>query len=98
MFAMILSAAALSVVTASPAANFPPREAPAAATDAAPACPNLAPRYADEGWVVRSRPRRLIELPPGRLELAVHRVVDGCPVPAVLRDGIGGAPADVSRR
>jgi hypothetical protein len=47
MFAMILSAAALSGAAASPAAIFPPREAPAAATDAAPACPSLALRYAD---------------------------------------------------
>ena len=35
-------------------------------------------------------PRRLDELPPGRLELTVLREVDGCPIPAVLREGIGG--------
>jgi hypothetical protein len=33
--------------------------------------------------------RRLDELPPGRLELAVVREVERCPIPAVLRENIG---------
>ena len=51
-------------------------------------CPEDMLRYAGQG-----RPpvaRRLDELPPGRLELTVYRQVDGCPIPAVLREGIGG--------
>ena len=39
-----------------------------------------------------TRARRLDQLPPGRLELTVMRQVGGCPIPAVLREGIGGAP------
>ena len=39
-----------------------------------------------------ARARRLIELPPGRLELTVMRMIDGCPIPAVVREGIGANP------
>lgn len=53
-------------------------------------CPRATLRYAEED--VRRGARRLIELPPGRLELAVMREFDGCPIPAILRDGIGGRP------
>ena len=53
-------------------------------------CPNATVRQADEGAAPRAR--RLDELPPGRLELAVLREVDGCPIPAVLQEGIGGPP------
>jgi hypothetical protein len=56
---------------------------------AAKRCPELSPRIADE----RShgaRARRLDELPPGRLELAVLREIDGCAIPAVVHEGIGG--------
>ena len=48
-------------------------------------CPDLSPRIADE----RRRgmqPRRLDELPPGRLEYAVFREVDGCPIRAVVHE------------
>jgi hypothetical protein len=37
-----------------------------------------------------ARARRLDQLPPGRLELTVLREIDRCPIPAVLREGIGG--------
>ena len=40
-----------------------------------------------------ARARRLDELPPGRLEFAVFREVDGCPIPAVVHENIGRAPA-----
>jgi hypothetical protein len=90
MLVTIFAAAAFAAAQA-PAAIFPPREPPAAARDTAADCPSMAPRLADEDWASRSRPRRLIELPPGRLELAVHREVDGCPIPAVLREGLGGS-------
>ena len=37
------------------------------------------------------RPRKLTELPPGNLQLAVHREVDGCPVPVIVRyNFVGG--------
>jgi hypothetical protein len=54
-------------------------------------CPRTTLRYAAENGP--ARPRRLIELPPGRLELAVMRQINGCPIPAVVREGIGGHPA-----
>ena len=90
----LLVTLAVSTAAQAPAAIFPPHEPPTAAPDSAPDCPSLAPRYADDRreWIERSRPRTLDELPPGRLELAVFRQVDGCPIPAVLRDGIGAAP------
>ena len=97
MVVMILSAIALAAAPASPAAIFPPREPPAAARGTDAACPSMAPRLAEEDWAARSRPRRLIDLPPGRLELAVHREVDGCPIPAVLREGLGGSLAPTGR-
>ena len=53
-------------------------------------CPETTLHYAQED--VSRGPRRLIELPPGRLELAVMREFDGCPIPAVVREGIGGNP------
>jgi hypothetical protein len=99
MFVMILLAAATSAATASPVAIFPPRETPAQASEAGADCLRLAPRVAgEEDWVARSRPRRLIDLPPGRLELAVQREVDGCVIPVVLREGIGAAAEDQRRR
>ena len=45
-------------------------------------------RYAGQGQPPLAR--RLDELPPGRLELTVYREVGGCPIPAVLQEGIGG--------
>ena len=54
-------------------------------------CPNATVRQAGiPGWVA---PQRLDQLPPGRLELTVLREIDRCPIPAVLREGIGGNPA-----
>ena len=51
-------------------------------------CPDLGPRIAT---VLRKgvRPQRLDRLPPGRLEYGVFRQVDGCPIPAVVREGVG---------
>ena len=34
-------------------------------------------------------PRRLGTMPPARQVLAVHRSVDGCPTPVVVRDQVG---------
>lgn len=41
----------------------------------------------------RVAPRKLGELPPGDLHLAVMREVDGCPEPVIIRHDIGGNPA-----
>jgi len=35
------------------------------------------------------RPRTLIELPPGNLELAVYRQIDGCQTPVIVRQNVG---------
>jgi hypothetical protein len=48
-------------------------------------CPDLSPRIAEERQR-GMRPRRLDELPPGLLEFAVHREVDGCPIRAVVHE------------
>ncbi|WP_114952711.1 hypothetical protein [Sphingosinicella terrae] len=71
------------------AASAPVPEALAGAAAQADKCPDLRPRPV--GPADDAQPRRLGDLPPGRLELTVHREVDGCPIPAVLREGIGGA-------
>ena len=59
-------------------------------------CPNARVRQADR--VVGARARRLDELPPGRLELTVLRQLDGCAIPAVVRENIGGNPEADRRR
>ena len=55
-------------------------------------CPNATSWFAGQSRGADAR--RLDQLPPGRLELTVVREVDGCPIPAVLREGISGWPAD----
>jgi len=40
-----------------------------------------------------SKPKNLGELPPGNLQLAVMRSVDGCVEPVIVRYGFGGEPA-----
>ena len=59
-------------------------------------CPNARVRQADR--VAGARARRLDELPPGRLQLTVLREVDGCAIPAVVRENIGGNPDSDRRR
>ena len=78
----------LAVVSATPAASLPlrPLDTPLAAKDE---CGNARTYQAEDGQS-RLRLRRLDELPPGRLELTVLRQFDRCPIPAVLRDNIGG--------
>jgi len=53
-------------------------------------CPSATSYFANGSDGAQAR--RLDQLPPGRLELTVLREVQGCPIPAVLRDGIGGRP------
>lgn len=40
------------------------------------------------------RPQLLGELPPGDLHLTVQREVNGCPVPTVVRQNIGGVQSE----
>ena len=54
-------------------------------------CERPTMRHAQNGAPLR--PRRFTELPAGRLELAVFRELDGCPIPAVVRENIGGTPS-----
>ena len=85
----------LAALQSAQAAAVPPSEAEMRplnrdVPDSPGKCPEATLRYAEEE--VARGPRRLIELPPGRLELTVMREFDGCPIPAVLREGIGGNP------
>lgn len=66
------------------------------AEDEAEDCPNARVRQADR--MSGAQAQRLDELPPGRLELTVLRQVDGCAIPAVVRESIGGNPEADRRR
>jgi hypothetical protein len=63
---------------------------PAIVVDARKSCTRPEVRMAEQRQGVRAE--RLIDLPPGRLELTVQRMFDGCLIPAVLREGIGQQP------
>jgi hypothetical protein len=96
MFLTLLLAATFSSSAPAPAAPLAPPAQPGAVwpafgPDPVAACDSLSPRIATDAAPPRAR--RLIELPPGRLELTVLRQVDNCPIPVVLREGIGAAPA-----
>jgi hypothetical protein len=87
----------LSVLLAAPAAAFAPSaELPPPADEARQDRPARSERCLDvllrkaERDAVPPRPRRLGNLPPAQLELAVLLEENGCPVRAVLREGIGG--------
>jgi len=75
--------AAPAAIQAAPPNTVPPDRA------ARKVCPDLGPRIAT---VLRKsvRPQRLDELPPGRLEHSVFRQVDGCAIPAVVREQFDG--------
>jgi hypothetical protein len=63
-------------------------EAPAAK----PICQDGGPHMAGEP-LPRAELRKLEELPPANLVLAVLRREDGCITPVIVRHGIGAAPA-----
>ena len=93
---MLLTILLSLLQAAVPAAPAPaPEPSPSKSALAGGKCPQPTVRHAGEGEPLR--PRRLDELPAGRLELTVIREVNGCPIPAVLREGIGRGPAP-SRR
>ncbi len=85
LLTMLFAAVALS-----PAASLPLRPMEAPLSVKMRDCPNARTYHAEDG-PARLRPRRLDELPPGRLELTVLREFDGCPIPAVMREGLGAA-------
>ena len=46
-------------------------------------CERAKVHYTDSAAPAKTR--KLTELPPGNLQLAVHREVEGCPVPVIVR-------------
>ena len=91
MFAMLISL--LSTLVAAPpdggaAPVQPAPELRPLPADQAKSCPNARIRHVlkpGQGL----RPQRLDELPPAALELSVLREIDGCAVPAIVREGLG---------
>ncbi len=92
MLFMILFAVLPTLSVPSVAPPTSPRQSVAATRQE---CPDAKLQMAQR--TVRVAPQRLIDLPPGRLELTVMRQVDGCPIPAVLREGLG-QPGDPDGR
>ena len=106
MNAMLLLAALPFVAAPTALARAPVPSTSSSLAAPRAGCDDLRPRLAERAPPVRPgvgdpsrtiRPRTLDELPPGRLEHTVLREVDGCPIPAVLREGIGAAPAPERR-
>ena len=94
VLAVFVSAA--SSAAAPPASPSAPAAAPAPAQTPGTGAPcrfDDLRRHADGASV---RPRRLDELPPGDLQLAVYREVDGCMEPVIVRHDFG-APRDGGR-
>jgi hypothetical protein len=91
----------LAAVSPVPAATIPLRPVDRPLAVSMRKCRDARTYHAHEE-LPRARARRLDELPPGRLELTVLREFDGCPIPAVLREGLGGRVvpegADPARR
>ena len=81
-----------SAAAATPTAFAPPAAggftSPSVSEGEREKCLNPTVRQADEQ--AGNRARRLDELPPGRLEFAVFREMDGCVIPAVVHENIGG--------
>ncbi len=66
--------------------------APAPVTEARPACDRITPSFARQAPGVSpgdARTKRLGELPPANVVLALYRSVDGCNAPIVVHYGIG---------
>ena len=91
MFAMLFSL--LTVLAAAPAIDGAARVQPTPDVQPMPAgqaksCPNARLRHVVKPGQ-RLRPQRLDELPPAALELTVLREIDGCAIPAIVREGLG---------
>ena len=89
MLLMILASMLALAPATSPLRPIEPRgrETPRVA---AGECPEARSYYAGKSPSAATA-RRLDQLPPGRLELTVLREVNGCPIPAVIREGMGAA-------
>ena len=87
MLPIFLLTALSSVASAAPERTITITTPPQIAVETPKSCPRAEVRRAERPKGLRAE--RLIELPPGRLELTVLREFDGCPIPAVLREGIG---------
>ena len=90
LLAILLAALQTAQAAAAPVSEAELRPLMRDVADSPGKCPEATLRHAEED--VPRGSRRLIELPPGRLELAVLRVFENCPIPAVVREGIGGNP------
>ena len=73
--------------TARPARAGAPTPRTAKPADCQPTAGIVTYRGGDVG------PRKLGDLPPASQIYAVYNEVDGCPTPVVVREGIGGNPA-----
>ena len=89
---MRLSILILSLAIPVAAAAAPPVTLPKAPGK----CPSDQPVFANRTGNENSR--KLGELPPGSLYLAVDRQVDGCRQPVIVRHNIGGAGGGRPRR
>lgn len=98
--AALASAASSAAPPAEPSRTPPaPQAAPAAAPSPLQECRRLyQPVPAGPRPGMRAELRKLDELPPANLVLAVYNQVDGCPVPVIVRHGYGlGAEAAPGR-
>ena len=75
------------------AASQPPKPAPKKVVTSRIVCAPKSPTLAQEGVADGTRVERLRKLgdmPPARQQLTVIRTIDGCSVPTVVRENIGG--------
>ena len=80
MFRPCISTAAVFLIGAAPASlNSPPQPGPTTGLPVKPSCPKPENRVVN-GREDKGLLRKLDELPPGRLVLAVEQSVGGCPV------------------
>ena len=86
MRVILAAAAALLPLTSSTAAPTA-REAPRATSADDKVCERADVHHADTP--AKLVPKTLGELPPGDLLLAVHREVDGCVEPVIVRQDVG---------
>ena len=77
----------LALTLASTAAPDPVHTPASSPLQAAPECPEPEP-YLAQGAPLRLQ--RLGELPPARAELAVVYREDGCPIPVIVKQRVGG--------
>lgn len=75
------------------AANQPAKPAPKKVVTSRILCAPKGPTLAQDGIADGTRVermRKLSEMPPAKQQLSVIRTIDGCHVPTVVRENIGG--------